>query len=52
MWVAKEMGDVDLYRKLRNASDQLGGLSEDAATGGMNYADPDGVMVNGTAFPV
>lgn len=50
MWAAKEMGDVDLYRKLRNASDQLGGLKSDPATGGMSYADEDGVLMNGVTL--
>jgi hypothetical protein len=47
MWVAKEMGDVALYRKLRNATDQLGRLTKDPATGGMSYANEDAVLING-----
>ena len=50
LWVAKEMGDVDLYNKLRNASDKLGGLTLDSATGGMNYAHEDGVLLNGVTL--
>jgi hypothetical protein len=50
MWAAKEMGDVDLYEKLRNATDQLGRLTEDAATGGMTYDNDDGVMINGVTL--
>jgi hypothetical protein len=41
------MGDVDLYRKLRNTTDKLGGLTRDAATGGITYASEDGILVNG-----
>jgi hypothetical protein len=47
MWAAKEMGDVDLYRKLRNTTDKLGGLTRDPATGAMTYESEDGLLVNG-----
>jgi hypothetical protein len=47
MWAAKEMGDVELYGKLRNTTDKLGGLKRDPATGGMTYAAEDGLLING-----
>jgi hypothetical protein len=47
MWAAKEMGDVDLYRKLRNTTDKLGRLTRDPATGAMTYESEDGLLVNG-----
>jgi len=50
MWAAKEMGDVDLYRKLRNATDALVGLKTDPATGGMSYDSEDGILVNGVTL--
>jgi hypothetical protein len=50
MWAAKEMGDVDLYRKLRNASDRLGRLKTDPATGAMTYASDDAIMMNGVVL--
>jgi hypothetical protein len=50
MWAAKEMGDIELYTKLRNASDQLGGLTLDPATGGMTYENEDAVLVNGVTL--
>jgi hypothetical protein len=50
MWAAKEMGDVDLYRKLRNATDALVGLKTDPATGGMSYDSEDGILMNGVTL--
>jgi hypothetical protein len=50
MWAAKEMGDVDLYRKLRNTSDKLGRLEPDPSTGGMTYASEDAVLMNGVTL--
>ncbi len=47
MWVAKEMGDVDLYDKLRNATDKLIGLEHDAATGSISYDHEDAYGING-----
>jgi hypothetical protein len=47
MWAAKEMGDVELYGKLRNATDKLTGLERDPATGGMTYDSEDARLVNG-----
>ncbi|MBW2240350.1 MAG: hypothetical protein JRH01_00050 [Deltaproteobacteria bacterium] len=50
MWVAKEMGDVELYRKLRNTTDKLGRLTKDPATGGMTYQSEDGILINGVVL--
>jgi hypothetical protein len=47
MWAAKEMGDVALYRKLRNTTDKLGRLTKNPATAGMTYQSKDGLMSNG-----
>ncbi len=50
LWVAKEMGDVELYGKLRNTTDRLGELEQDARTGGMTYDAEDGLLINGVTL--
>ncbi len=48
LWVAKEMGDAELFGKLRNATDKAGNLGYDKDTGGLAYDYSDNDLLNGT----
>ena len=50
LWVAKEMKDAALYNKLRNTTDQLGKLTRNSKTGGMEYDIENGMLLNGVAL--
>ncbi len=47
LWVSKELGDVELFGRLRNVTDKLGKLDYDPETGGLAYDNPDNKMFNG-----
>jgi Linalool dehydratase/isomerase len=46
LWASKEFGDTELFGKLRNTTDKLGGLGYDTATGGLAYDHRDNDMLN------
>ncbi len=50
MWAAKEMGDIDLYSKLRNTTDQLIGFEHDEQARSITYDYEGAYGLNGVVL--